>query len=611
MQACLAFFMYIKGVLFLRANELRSLYLKFFKEKGHAVIPSASIIPENDPTVLFTTAGMHPLVPYLLGAKHPEGKRLTNVQKCIRTGDIEEVGNDTHCTFFEMLGNWSLGDYFKEEAIKWSWEFLTSEKWLGIPKEKLYVTVFEGDEDAPKDMESYEHWRGLGVAEDHIFFLPKEHNWWGPAGLTGPCGPDTEMFIDTGKEKCSKDCSPACSCGKYVEIWNDVFMEYNKTADGKFEPLSQKNVDTGMGLDRTIAVLQGVDSVYDTDLYQGIMDKISELAQFEYRKDQETTRSYRIVADHIRTATFILGDEKAISPSNVDQGYVLRRLIRRAIRFSLKIGIPEGMLAKVAEAVVDQYKDAYPELSKNKATIIEELRLEEERFQRTIKQGLREFDKLINRLKGDDKTISGEKAFRLYDTFGFPIEFTQELAEEKGYQVDIEGFEQSFKKHQEKSKAGASQKFKGGLADNTEETAKLHTATHLLQAALRQVLGDEVTQRGSNITAERLRFDFTFSRKVTREELDKVESLVNEVIEKDYEVICQEMSIEEAKKSGALGFFDSKYGNRVKVYSIGDFSKELCGGPHVSHTGQLGKFKIKKEESSSAGVRRIRAVLSQ
>ena len=366
-----------------------------------------------------------------------------------------------------------------------------------------------------------------------------------------------------------------------------------------------------MGLDRTIAVLQGVDSVYDTDLYQGIMDKISELAQFEYRKDQETTRSYRIVADHIRTATFILGDEKAISPSNVDQGYVLRRLIRRAIRFSLKIGIPEGMLAKVAEAVVDQYKDAYPELSKNKATIIEELRLEEERFQRTIKQGLREFDKLINRLKGDDKTISGEKAFRLYDTCGFPIEFTQELAEEKGYQVDIEGFEQSFKKHQEKSKAGASQKFKGGLADNTEETAKLHTATHLLQAALRQVLGDEVTQRGSNITAERLRFDFTFSRKVTREELDKVESLVNEVIEKDYEVICQEMSIEEAKKSGALGFFDSKYGNRVKVYSIGDFSKELCGGPHVSHTGQLGKFKIKKEESSSAGVRRIRAVLSQ
>src|SRR5690554_369902 len=603
--------MYIKGVLFLKANALRSLYLKFFKEKGHAVIPSASIIPENDPTVLFTTAGMHPLVPYLLGAKHPEGKRLTNVQKCIRTGDIEEVGNDTHCTFFEMLGNWSLGDYFKEEAIKWSWEFLTSEKWLGIPKEKLYVTVFEGDEDAPRDMESYEHWRGLGVAEDHIFFLPKEHNWWGPAGLTGPCGPDTEMFIDTGKEKCSKDCSPACSCGKYVEIWNDVFMEYNKTADGKFEPLSQKNVDTGMGLDRTIAVLQGVDSVYDTDLYQGIMDKISELAQFEYRKDQETTRSYRIVADHIRTATFILGDEKAISPSNVDQGYVLRRLIRRAIRFSLKIGIPEGMLAKVAEAVVDQYKDAYPELSKNKATIIEELRLEEERFQRTIKQGLREFDKLINRLKGDDKTISGEKAFRLYDTFGFPIEFTQELAEEKGYQVDIEGFEQSFKKHQEKSKAGASQKFKGGLADNTEETAKLHTATHLLQAALRQVLGDEVTQRGSNITAERLRFDFTFSRKVTREELDKVESLVNEVIEKDYGVICQEMSIEEAKKSGALGFFDSKYGNRVKVYSIGDFSKELCGGPHVSHTGQLGKFKIKKEESSSAGVRRIRAVLSQ
>src|SRR5690554_1554841 len=456
--------MYIKGVLFLRANELRSLYLKFFKEKGHAVIPSASIIPENDPTVLFTTAGMHPLVPYLLGAKHPEGKRLTNVQKCIRTGDIEEVGNDTHCTFFEMLGNWSLGDYFKEEAIKWSWEFLTSEKWLGIPKEKLYVTVFEGDEDAPRDMESYEHWRGLGVAEDHIFFLPKEHNWWGPAGLTGPCGPDTEMFIDTGKEKCSKDCSPACSCGKFVEIWNDVFMEYSKTTDGKYEPLSQKNVDTGMGLDRTIAVLQGVDSVYDTDLYQDIMAKIGELADTQYdNQNDETVRAYRIVADHIRTATFILGDQKGVTPSNVDQGYVLRRLIRRAIRFGLQIGVPEGNTPAIAQVVIDQYRSVYPELGQNEEFIKRELALEEERFQRTIKQGLREFEKLINRLGGDVKVIDGKSAFRLYDTFGFPIEITQELASEKGYEVDIKGFEESFRRHQEISQAGASQRFKGGL----------------------------------------------------------------------------------------------------------------------------------------------------
>ncbi|MGI6141862.1 MAG: alanine--tRNA ligase, partial [Caldicoprobacterales bacterium] len=378
-----------EGVFFkLKANELRDKFLSFFREKGHAVIPSASIIPENDPTVLFTTAGMHPLVPYLLGAKHPEGKRLANVQKCIRTGDIDEVGDSTHCTFFEMLGNWSLGDYFKEEAIAWSWEFLTSEKWLNIPKERLYFSVFAGDEDAPRDMESYNYWLSHGVEKDHIFFLPKKNNWWGPAGATGPCGPDTEMFYDTGKEKCSPDCSPACNCGKFVEIWNDVFMEYNKTADGKYEPLAQKNVDTGMGLDRTIAVLQGVDSVYDTDLYRDIMNKIRRIADKEYGQDEETTRAYRIVADHIRTSVFILGDQKGVTPSNVDQGYVLRRLIRRAIRFGLQIGIPEGSTPEIAQAVIDQYKGVYPELAKNAAFIKQELSLEEERFQRTIKQGL-------------------------------------------------------------------------------------------------------------------------------------------------------------------------------------------------------------------------------
>lgn len=593
----------------MKANELRDKFLSFFKEKGHAIIPSASIIPENDPTVLFTTAGMHPLVPYLLGQKHPEGKRLTNVQKCIRTGDIDEVGDTTHCTFFEMLGNWSLGDYFKEEAIAWSWEFLTSEKWLNIPKERIYISVFAGDEDAPRDMDSYNYWLSHGVEEEHIFFLPKEHNWWGPAGTTGPCGPDTEMFYDTGKEKCSPDCSPACSCGKYVEIWNDVFMEYNKTADGKYEPLSQKNVDTGMGLDRTIAVLQGVDSVYETDLYRGIMDTIGNLADKEYRKDEDTTKAYRIVADHIRTSVFILGDQKGVTPSNVDQGYVLRRLIRRAIRFGLQIGIPEGSMPEIAQAVINQYKDIYPELVENEAFVKQELSLEEERFQRTIKQGLREFSKLINRLGKDVKVIDGPSAFRLYDTFGFPLEFTQELAVENGYSVDVEGFEESFRQHQAKSQSGAAQRFKGGLADSSEETTKLHTATHLLQAALRKVLGEEVTQRGSNITADRLRFDFNFPRKVNKEELNEIESLVNEYIEKDIEVTWEEMPIEKAKESGALGLFDSKYGNMVKVYTIEGISKELCGGPHVNRTGELGRFKIKKEESSSAGVRRIRAVL--
>ena len=593
----------------MKANELREKFLSFFREKRHAVIPSASVIPENDPTVLFTTAGMHPLVPYLLGAKHPDGTRLTDVQKCIRTVDIDEVGDATHCTFFEMLGNWSLGDYFKKEAIAWSWEFLTSEKWLGIPKEKLYFSVFAGDENAPRDMESYEQWRSKGVAEDHIFFLPKENNWWGPAGITGPCGPDTEMFIDTGKEKCSPDCSPACNCGKYVEIWNDVFMEYNKTAGGIFEPLRQKNVDTGMGLDRTIAILQGVGSVYDTDLYRDIMAKISQLSDKQYGQEEETTKAFRIVADHIRTATFILGDEKGVTPSNVDQGYVLRRLIRRAVRFGLQIGIPEGSTPEIADVVIRQYRSVYSELGRNEEFIKRELALEEERFQRTIRQGLKEFEKLIGRLGEASRMIDGQSVFHLYDTFGFPIEFTQELASEKGYTVDVEGFQESFRHHQEISHAGASQRFKGGLADHTVETARLHTATHLLHAALRKVLGEEVAQKGSNITAERLRFDFSFPRKLTREELTEVERLVNEAIQSDAEIICEEMPLEEAQKSGAIGLFESKYGNMVKVYTMGQFSREICGGPHADRTGELGKFKIKKEESSSAGVRRIKAVL--
>ena len=593
----------------LTSSELRSLYLKFFESKGHAIIPSASLIPENDPTVLFTTAGMHPLVPYLLGEKHPAGTRLTDVQKCVRTGDIDEVGDASHCTFFEMLGNWSLGDYFKKEAIAWSFEFLTSEEYLGIPKDKLYFTCFAGDENAPRDEESHDFWRAMGVEESHIFYLPKENNWWGPAGVTGPCGPDTEMFIDTGKPACGPDCSPACDCGKYLEIWNDVFMQYNKKEDGTFEPLAHKNVDTGMGLDRTICILQGKKSVYDTDVFSGILQTISELSDGKhYGDDEETTRAFRIVADHIRCATFILGDRNGVTPSNVDQGYVLRRLIRRAIRFAGTLGIAEGQLSKVAEKVIEQYKDVYPELEENREKILSELNLEEERFQKTIKQGMKEFEKLVTYLK--ENVIPGKSAFRLYDTFGFPVEFTVELARERGFSVDMEGYEAAFKKHQEKSHAGAEQRFKGGLADTGEQTAKLHTATHLLLACLKKVLDPNIIQKGSNITAERLRFDFNFPRPVTKEELAEIEKLVNQAIAEKIPVVCEEMPIEEARKAGATGIFDSKYGDVVKVYTIEGWSKEICGGPHAANTGDLGSFKIKKEQSSSAGVRRIKAVIA-
>ena len=592
-----------------KSYELRKMFLDFFASKQHAIIPSASLIPENDPTVLFTTAGMHPLVPYLMGEKHPAGTRLADVQKCVRTGDIDEVGDYSHCTFFEMLGNWSLGDYFKKDAIAWSWEFLTSPEWLGIDKDKLYFTCFEGNENAPRDDEAANFWVDQGVDPSHIFYLPKHYNWWGPAGITGPCGPDTEMFIDTGKEKCCDDCSPACSCGKYLEIWNDVFMQYNKTADGKYEPLAQKNVDTGMGLDRTTAVLQGVESVYDTDVFEGILARISELSGKHYDDDEETMRAFRIVADHMRCSTFMLGDQRGITPSNVDQGYILRRLIRRAIRYAMQLGIAENSMSRVCESVIDTYKEFYPELEERRAFIVEQIDLEEQRFSRTLKTGMKEFAKVAENLGGD--TIDGPTAFKLYDTFGFPIEFTMELAREKNLKVDEQGFRDAYKTHQAKSAAGAEQKFKGGLADHTVETARLHTATHLLQAALRKVLGTEVAQKGSNITAERLRFDFSFHRKVTKEELDEVEKLVNDAILAAIPVTVEESTVDEAKAKGAMGLFESKYGEKVKVYTIGDVSCEICGGPHAANTAELGSFKIKKEEASSAGVRRIKAVINQ
>ena len=591
------------------AAELREKYLQFFAEKGHSVIPSASLIPENDPTVLFTTAGMHPLVPYLLGAKHPAGTRLTDVQKCVRTGDIDEVGDASHCTFFEMLGNWSLGDYFKQDAIRWSWEFLTSPQWLGLDPDKLAVSVFAGDENAPRDEESADIWAGCGVPRERIFYLPKKNNWWGPAGQSGPCGPDSEMFIIGDQEPCGPDCSPACDCGRYLEIWNDVFMQYNKLADGTYVPLQQPNVDTGMGLERTIGVLQGVKSVYDTDLFRPIVAAVEGLSGLKYGEDPQLLKAFRVVSDHLRTATFILGDEKGVTPSNVDQGYVLRRLIRRAVRFGRQLSLAAGFTARIAEVIVDSYQGVYPELQRNRSRIVDELIKEEERFSLTLEKGIKEFSRLADALAPGGK-IEGASAFRLYDTFGFPLELTVEMAAERGLSVDTEGYEQAFQKHQAISAAGATQRFGGGLADHSDQTARLHTATHLLHAGLRKYLGPTVEQRGSNITAERLRFDFSFARPMTAEEVALVQQYVNDAIAAAVNITCEEMPPEQARESGAIGLFGSKYGEIVKVYTVPGFSKEICGGPHAQNTAELGSFRIEKEQSSSAGVRRIRAVIN-
>lgn len=590
----------------MKEADIRKKYIEFFKSKGHAEIKSAPLIPENDPTCLFTTAGMHPLVPYLQGAKHPAGKRLTDYQKCIRTGDIDEVGDAVHLTFFEMLGNWSLGDYFKEEAIRYSFEFLTGKENLNIPVDMLAVTVFAGDEDAPFDETAYKLWNSLGIPEQRIARLGKKDNWWGPAGITGPCGPDTEMFYWTGETPAPEHFDPADK--RWVEIWNDVFMEYNKTAEGKYEPLAQKNVDTGMGLERVTAILSGKTSCYETEIFAPIFAALDEVRGVA-PVDGPRSSSERIIADHLRAATFILAD--GITPGKVDQSYVLRRLIRRAIREGRKLGISGNFTAKIARAVVDEFSDVYPELAEHADRIAEELEREEKQFAITLENGTREFQKLIDRVPPHitKKVISGKNAFNLYETYGFPIELTIEMAREKGFEVDRAGYDAAFARHQEMSRAGAEQKFKGGLADHSEETAKLHTATHLLQAALRKVLGTHVEQRGSNITAERLRFDFSHEEKMTPEQLREVEALVNRAIERKLPVVCEEMDIEDARKSGAMGLFENKYADRVKIYTMGDVSKEICGGPHAANTGDLGTFRILKEESSSRGVRRIKAVL--
>ena len=588
----------------LTSKELRDFYLKFFESHNHTIIPSSSIVPENDPTVLFTTAGMHPLVPYLLGEHHPAGKRLCDVQKCIRTSDIDEVGDASHLTFFEMLGNWSLGDYFKDEAIRMSYEFLTSKDYLNIPKEKLYFTCFAGDETAPRDEESYNIWKSLGVPEDHLFYLPKENNFWILGSGIGPCGPDTEMFYDTGKPKCSDACNPACDCGKYLEIWNDVFMEYYRDEEGKLTKLAQQNVDTGMGLERTITVLNGLESVYDSDVFQNLKERIEELSGKSY---EENKKSFRIIMDHIRTSSFILGDDHGIVPSNVGAGYVLRRLIRRAIRHLRKLGLMEDSLVKLAQVVISDYSDVYKELEKNKEFIYKELEIEGIKFGKTIKDGEKLFYKVIKHLDGN--TISGEDAFKLFDTFGFPLEMTEELARENGLNVDTKGFEEKFKEHQEKSRTIDAGSFKGGLADSSYESTKYHTLAHLMLAALQTMYGPDIIQKGCNITSERIRFDFNLDHKMTDEEKAELTRIVNEKIKEGIPVTMKEMPYEEAKKEGAHGTFEDRYGSIVKVYTIGDFSKEICGGPHVNNTSELGTFKITKEESSSAGVRRIKGVL--
>ncbi len=595
----------------LTADELRDLYLKFFESKGHKIISGASVIPENDPTVLFTTAGMHPLVPYLMGAmEHPAGHRLTDVQKCVRTGDIDEVGDSAHLTFFEMLGNWSLNDYFKPEAIAWSFEFLTTK--LGFDPADLYVTVFAGEEGIPRDDEAIELWKKQGLPESHIFPLPREDNWWGPAGTTGPCGPDTEMFIDTHKTACGSNCRPGCHCGKYIEIWNNVFMQYNKTAEGKFEPLGRHNVDTGMGVERTICMMSGAPTVYDTEIFAPIMAKIDELSKDTTGKDpEEVLRARRIIADHMRTATFILCDPKGgVKPGNVGANYVLRRLIRRAVRYSRILGIEPGFTVKLAETICAKYNHVYPELKVNLEQCKLDLEAEENRFNQTLDKGEAMFNKVAEQLTAHGQTqISGKTAFKLYDTFGFPFEMTLEMAKKAGLTVDKEGFDEANRKHQELSRTTSAGSFKAGLQDNSAVVTRMHTATHLLHAALHKVLGSTANQKGSNITPERLRFDFTWPEKLTPEQLKEVEDLVNQWIKEGIPVEKKMTTVEEAKKEGAMALFGSKYGDQVSLYSIGDVSKEICCGPHVANTSELGSFKILKEQSSSAGVRRIKAVV--
>ena len=582
----------------MKAIEIRNKYLNFFERHGHKVIPSASLVPENDPSVLFTTAGMQPLVPYLLGEKHPEGKRLTDYQKCLRTNDIDEVGDNRHLTYFEMLGNWSLGDYFKKESIAMSFEFLTKE--LNIPVEKISVTCFAGDEDCPRDEETAKYWKEQGIPEDHIYYYGKDDNWW-IAGEEGPCGPDTEMFYDTGKEPCGPNCQPSCDCGKYVEIWNNVFMEYLKK-DGKYTKLAQKNVDTGMGLERITFLLQGKETPFETELFVPIMNKLQELSK------NDSIESRRIVAEHLRASMMVASD--GVKPSNIDRGYILRRLIRRMTRHLNKLQIDLNELDNLIDLDIDILKDMYPELLEKKGMIKEVILTEKDKFMKTLSRGEKEFNKVIEKIKSQNlDTIDSESIFKLYETYGFPPEVTKDLATENGLKVNMDEVNDLFKKHQEKSKQGSDKKFKGGLAGNSEKEIQYHTATHLLNAALKITVNKDVHQRGSNITNERMRFDFTCDHKLTDEEKKQTEDLVNKWIKDGLDVKCEKMNKNDAIKSGAECMFIERYPEEVTVYTIGNVSKEICGGPHVKNTSELGYFKIVKEEASSAGVRRIKAIL--
>ncbi len=601
----------------MNANELRSKYIEFFKSKNHVEISGQSLIPENDPSVLFTTAGMHPLVPYLLGEKHPAGTRLTDYQKCVRTGDIDEVGDPSHLTCFEMLGNWSLGDYFKKDSIAYSYEFLTSKDWLALDPRKISVTVFAGDENAPRDEDAANFWKAVGMPEDKIAYLPASDNWWA-AGPTGPCGPDTEIFYWVGEGLPPAGSNKGTDSANWMEIWNNVFMQFNRVDEKTLVPLPKQNVDTGMGLERTNCILQGKTSVYLTEVFQPIIQKIGELAGgYVYGTDEEKDKSVRIIADHSRSSVFILGDQKGVTPDRVGAGYVLRRLIRRAVRHGMKLGIDKDFMAEVAAVVVENFKNAYPELEQNSAKVYKELTAEEAKFRQTLKKGEAEFQKMLpNLMKNPKKIISGKVAYNLYETYGYPLELTQELGAENGFTVDVEGFKEAERKHQEASKTAEAGKAKGGIAEQSEAATKYHTATHLLQQALVNVLGPQVSQKGSNINAERMRFDFTFERPMTPEEIKKVEAIVNEKIKEDLPVTMEVMPLADAQAAGARALFTNKYGEDVKVYTIGRdvkndwFSKEVCGGPHVQHTAQIGDFKIEKEQSSSAGVRRIRATIS-
>ncbi len=583
----------------MKAIEIRNKFLKYFEEHGHSIIPSSPLIPENDPSVLFNTAGMQPLVPYLLGQSHPAGKRLADYQKCLRTNDIDEVGDNRHCTYFEMLGNWSLGDYFKEESIKMSYEFLTKE--LGIPSEKLSVTCFEGDSDCPKDTLTAECWKKQGIPEERIYFFGKDDNWW-IAGETGPCGPDTEMFYDTGKPKCSDNCNPSCGCGKYVEIWNNVFMEFYKNEDGSLTKLKQQNVDTGLGLERMTMLLQGKQTPFETELFAPIMERLEKIAKVD------DIASRRIVTEHLRASIMIASDGGV--PSNVDRGYVLRKLIRRMTRHLRKLQVDLKELPELIDLYIETLKEMYPEVVSKRDTIKTVIVAEKDKFENTLERGEREFYKIVNRMKNENRnTISGKELFTLYETYGFPPEVTKDLAEEQGIAIEAAEFDKLFKEHQEKSKQGSEQKFKGGLSGTGEQEIKYHTATHLLNAALKVVINKDIHQKGSNITPERMRFDFSCDHKLTDEEKKAVEDLVNEWISQGLDVTVEQMKKEDAIKSGAECMFIEKYPDIVTVYSIGNISKELCGGPHVKNTSELGKFVIKKEEASSAGVRRIKAIL--